>query len=249
MTCGFVQQGHADVDAPLHAAGIFLDIFLGPIGQADDLQHLVDALAQGRAAQAVHLAPEGQVFTRRHIFIQGDLLRDHAQAGFDTQRVGPDGMTHDQGVAFIRAQQAGEHRDGGGLAGAVGAKQAEDLAFFHAEIDALNSLAFAKGFVQVLYFDGFFHNYMPPYYFAIPISRKELPPSHQIRIFLVLRLKICDSVPCGLFPIEYRRAIVLSLVVYTSGDAKRNWPLGGFAAVRSDSVRSGRYESLPNGIQ
>ena len=33
--------------------------------------------------------------------------------------------------------------------------------FSTAEIDALDGLAFAKGFVQVLYFDGFFHN-VPP---------------------------------------------------------------------------------------
>ena len=36
-------------------------------------------------------------------------------------------MTHDEGIALVRAQQAGEHRDGGGLPGPVRTEQAEDL--------------------------------------------------------------------------------------------------------------------------
>ena len=79
----FVQQGHADVDAPLHPARILLDAVLGPVGQADDLQHFVHAGFERRAAQPVHLAPEGQVLARRQVFVQGDLLRDDAQHGFD----------------------------------------------------------------------------------------------------------------------------------------------------------------------
>ena len=38
-----VQQAHADVDAPLHAAGVGLDALVGLVRQADLLQHLVDA--------------------------------------------------------------------------------------------------------------------------------------------------------------------------------------------------------------
>ena len=45
-----------------------------------------------------------------------------------------------------------------------GPQQAEDLAFFHREIDVLDGLAFAKGFVQVFYFNGFFHK-VPPFGF------------------------------------------------------------------------------------
>ena len=76
---GLVQQRHADVDAPLHPAGVFAHPVFGALGQADQLEHFVDTLVEGRAAQAVHLAPEGQVFARGEVFVQGDLLRHHAE--------------------------------------------------------------------------------------------------------------------------------------------------------------------------
>ena len=40
-----VQQPDADVDAPLHAARIGLDALVGFVGQADLLQHFIDAAA------------------------------------------------------------------------------------------------------------------------------------------------------------------------------------------------------------
>ena len=64
-------------------------------------------------------------------------------------------MAHHQSVAFVGAQQGGEHGNGGGLAGAVGAEQAKDFARLDVETDALHGLDFAKGFVQVCYLNGY----------------------------------------------------------------------------------------------
>ena len=144
---GLVQQRHADVDAPLHAAGVFAHPVFGALGQADQLEHLVYPLVQGRAAQAVHLAPEGQVFARREVFVQGDILRHHAEHSFDSHCLTAHRMPHDEGVAFIGAQQAREHRDGGGFAGAVRPQQAEDLARLRLEADALNGVQLAEALV------------------------------------------------------------------------------------------------------
>ncbi len=63
-------------------------------------------------------------------------------------------MPHHARIALVRAQQAGQHGDGGGLPGAVRAEQAEDLALLDGKIHALHSLGLAKGLVQVQDFDG-----------------------------------------------------------------------------------------------
>jgi ATPase subunit of ABC transporter with duplicated ATPase domains len=62
-------------------------------------------------------------------------------------------MAHDVGVAFVGTQQAGEHGDGGGLTGAIGAEKAEYLARFHGKADSLYGLVGSKRPVKVAYFD------------------------------------------------------------------------------------------------
>ena len=56
-------------------------------------------------------------------------------------------MTHHQRIAFVRAQQAREHRDGGGLTGSVRTQQAEDFPLLNFERDSVHGFQFAKGFV------------------------------------------------------------------------------------------------------
>ena len=128
-----VQQGHADVDAPLHAAGVLVHAVLLAVDQADELQHLVDALLELRAGKPVHAAPEQQVLAGGHVRVQGDVLRHDADDRLDRLGVRHDRVPVHEGVAPGWAQQAGEHGDGGGLAGAVGAEQAEDLALVDVE--------------------------------------------------------------------------------------------------------------------
>lgn len=75
-------------------------------------------------------------FSRGERGAQGDLLPDDADRPADRDGVAGDAGSRDGGVAPRRREQAREHRDGGGLAGAVGAEQSEDLALGHAEGDA-----------------------------------------------------------------------------------------------------------------
>ena len=51
-----VQQADADVQPALHAAGVLLGLVLGPVGQADDVEHLVDARFAPAPAQPVEPA-------------------------------------------------------------------------------------------------------------------------------------------------------------------------------------------------
>src|SRR5665647_1431278 len=135
---GFVQQGHADVDAPLHAAAELLHAVLLTVDQRDEREHLVHPRVQLGSRETVHLAPEQQVLAGAHVGIQGDVLGDHADRLFDRMGVGDHGAAVYEGVAAAGVQQAREHGDGGALAGAVGPEQAEDLAPGDVEADAID---------------------------------------------------------------------------------------------------------------
>ena len=125
---GLVQQRDADVDAPLHAAAELVDAVLLAVDEGDELQHLVDPLLERVAREPVHAAPEHEVLARAHVRVQGDVLRDDADGLLDRLGVAHDGVPGDDGVAAGGLEQAAQHGDGGALAGAVGAEQAEDLA-------------------------------------------------------------------------------------------------------------------------
>ncbi len=55
----------------------------------------------------------------------------------------------DADPAGVRFEQTADHLDGGGLAGAVGTQQAEDLALLHRQADILHGFQVAEGFAEV----------------------------------------------------------------------------------------------------
>ena len=78
----------------------------GFVGQADLLQHLVDAGVERLAGEAVHLSPESQVLAGGEVFVEGQLLRHHA-----------DGIAHRHGFARDRVTADGGIAAGGGVEG------------------------------------------------------------------------------------------------------------------------------------
>jgi hypothetical protein len=145
-----VQQARGDVDAPLHPAGERLDAVLGPVRQADLLQHLVHTPAKIGAAQVIEAAPEGQVLPGGEVVIEGDLLRHDADAGANGQAVSCDGVAVDLSRAGAGCDQAAQHGDGSRLARAVGAQQAEDLAAQDGERDVVNGDQVAIPLTQMI---------------------------------------------------------------------------------------------------
>jgi hypothetical protein len=75
-----VQQAHADVEPPFHAARIVLDGVLRPVGQADDLQDLLDPGTRSGAAQPVEAGEEAQVLAGAEVGMEGQVLGDVADA-------------------------------------------------------------------------------------------------------------------------------------------------------------------------
>ena len=63
-------------------------------------------------------------------------------------------MSEHRGPAVVGSQQGGEHGDGGGLAGAVGAEHAVDGAGPHLQIDAVDGAIVAEDFDEAFRLDG-----------------------------------------------------------------------------------------------
>src|SRR5690606_9563369 len=64
---------------------------------------------------------------------------------------------HHRDLARGGREEAGEHPDGGGLAGSVGTEEPEDLATFHGEVERLHGHEVAEALVQGARDDGSGH--------------------------------------------------------------------------------------------
>ena len=67
-------------------------------------------------------------------------LRHEADALPHSAGVAPEVHPGDRGVAAVRADQRGQHPEGGRLAGPVGTEEAEDLAALHGEVHAADRI-------------------------------------------------------------------------------------------------------------
>ncbi len=133
-----VQQRGGHVQAALHAAAEAVDLVLGPVGQAHQLEHAPHGPLQLGAAQIIERAEQRQVVARGELLVQPDILG--RQADLPLQRVGVavKPPPADQDFARIRAQQPRDYGNGGGLSGAIGAQQPDDFAFAGAQAHAIH---------------------------------------------------------------------------------------------------------------
>ena len=74
----------------------------GAVGQAEQLQHLGNALFQWLAAQTVCGAPVVEILLGREIFVQGQLLRDDPQLPPRRARTGSKALTSPPTFRFGR---------------------------------------------------------------------------------------------------------------------------------------------------
>ena len=129
---GIVDERGGDVEAPLHSAAERLRLVAGAVGEADERERRVDALAQQRAGHPVERAEQLEVGGGAEVLVDRELLRNDADAPLGEVGVLVEGQTRrvgaDEDRAAIGADQAAQHRDGRRLAGAVRAEQADDLA-------------------------------------------------------------------------------------------------------------------------
>jgi hypothetical protein len=109
----------------------------------------------GGLVQALQPAVIGDVLACGQSVVQAARIRHHAQGALDLQRFAFRIDAIDAHVAGIGLEQGIEHAQGGGLASAIGAEQAGDLAVFGGEADFVDGhdLALVEGLSQTVCFD------------------------------------------------------------------------------------------------
>ncbi len=113
----------------------------------------VHALLSPRARQAIGAAEEAQVLHDAEVAIEREFLRHVADARACGSRRMPEIDAGNPQAAAARRQQAAQHAKSGGLAGAIGAQQAEDLAARHCKADVFDGAEIAETPLQLHRFD------------------------------------------------------------------------------------------------
>src|SRR3546814_19941522 len=76
-----VQQPDPDVEPALHSARELARPVVGPLPQADHVEHLVDAAIELLGGELVQPPEEAQVLPGRELWVDGDLLRHEPDRG------------------------------------------------------------------------------------------------------------------------------------------------------------------------
>ena len=148
-----VHHGDGQRQALAHAKGQLLGQFVGDIGQPEARHHLGDAGFALRGGHLEDACVQVEVLAHGQLAIQREGLRHVAHAAPHRQVVRVDRLSEQLGMALAGRQQASEHLHGRGLATAVGAQEAEDLATVDAQIDPVNRREVAKATGEVVGFD------------------------------------------------------------------------------------------------
>ncbi|CAM5409959.1 hypothetical protein SGLAM104S_08989 [Streptomyces glaucescens] len=145
---GGADEGHGDVEAALHAAGVGGGGLLGGGGEVEAFQQF------GGDPAAFALGEVVQVGHEEHVLLAGDQAVDGGELSGDTDRgayglgVGGEVVAGDAGLSAVGGDEGGEDLHGGGLAGAVGSEQCEDGPGRDVQIDAVQDGLVAVGLAQ-----------------------------------------------------------------------------------------------------
>ena len=145
---GGTGKGADELDAASLAAGEGLAAGGREGGEVEVSEQVGPALGSGGAGQVAQAGVD--VFGDGEAAEDGGLLRHVAEPGARAapERVAGNVAAVEADLAALGAQQAREHAEGGGLAGAIGAEQADDLAERDAEREVVHDDAAAEAAVQ-----------------------------------------------------------------------------------------------------
>ena len=148
---GMVQTGGGQLQALADAQRQRCGRGVGNVRQIKLLQ----GFFHRRRAFSAHLVKSGvqiQIAAHAQFFIQRKRLRHIADTHFRVQAARVYRLAQQRGGAFGRFQQAGQHFHGGGLAAAVAAEKAENLAFLNGKADMVHSSKIAETLGQPVRF-------------------------------------------------------------------------------------------------
>src|SRR6185436_14763411 len=117
------------------------------------VEHEVASLGEPRAGNAVDAAEEGDVLIDGELLVEREALRHVADAPLHAFGIGADVDAAHRGGARRGPEQAAEHPDGGGLAGAVAPEKSEHLAGLHVERHVVHGDEVAEPACEVAHLD------------------------------------------------------------------------------------------------
>ena len=132
---GIMDQRAGDLEPALHARGQRAHRLRRPVGELDEVQHLLDAVAPQLARHAEDEAMQLEVLAHRQAVVEARLLEDDAEPPAGGERLSRDIGTADQRDAAVGRQDGAEDVHQRRLAGAVGSEQREQLLLADREAD------------------------------------------------------------------------------------------------------------------
>ncbi len=151
----FVQDRAAERQALPPAARQIARQRVLPSGETGHLEHEAPARGQPLGTQSVDAAKELDVLVDGQQLVEREALRHVADSPLHAFGIGRHVDAADRGGARRRPQEAAQHPDGGGLAGAVAAQEAEDLAATDVERQPVDGEERAESSREVPDVDGF----------------------------------------------------------------------------------------------
>ena len=133
-----LDQRVGDAEPLAHAARVLLDRVVGPIGQPDLLEDLVDGRLGLVAPQPVEAGRVAQVLAAGQSAVEADRVGQVADPALDLARLPGRVEAHHAGLARCRLGQAEQHQDRRRLAGPVLPEQAEDLARVDRQVELVD---------------------------------------------------------------------------------------------------------------
>ena len=134
MFAGGWRIGGCEGEPLLHPQGIGLEPVLRAVGQAHQIQALLDP----RLTDALDAGGNAQVVAAAEVRVEVGRLKGGADPGTCGDEIPGLGCAEEPEAPARRVDDAHEHPDGGGLAAPVGAQEAEDLALLDGDGDLVH---------------------------------------------------------------------------------------------------------------
>jgi hypothetical protein len=150
-----------DLEPALHPAREPLHVVAAAVPEIDQAQQGFGPQAAFGARHAIKNAMQLHIFRRRQLIIKAGVLEDDAKGAARLERLLDGVVIGNQEPALARRKHGGQHLDGRGLAGAVGAKKSDDLPLLDRERNAVDGHKIAEPFLYIFDFNGVRHGALP----------------------------------------------------------------------------------------
>lgn len=147
---GVMEQGIGEADALLHALGQLVDRPVDEVSQPAEFCDAFDGGLAGGAIEPTDLSAKYEVLADSALHVQRRAFREVSDDASDRHRIGENIMSADRRSTGTRRHVTRQDADGCRLSGAVGAEDADDLAFPDGEGDAVHSASVAVVFREIL---------------------------------------------------------------------------------------------------